>query len=93
MKNHTEVVNFDGCRLLLKKISGTVFCLLIYAHQNLFTMLRWTLIFLIVAIIAGVFGFTGIAAGAATIAKVVFFIFIVLFLVSLVRGKSVKGTL
>ena len=30
-------------------------------------MLRWTVIFLIVAIIAGIFGFGGIAAGAAGI--------------------------
>jgi uncharacterized membrane protein YtjA (UPF0391 family) len=32
-------------------------------------MLRWTVIFLIVAIIAAIFGFGGIAAGAAGIAK------------------------
>ncbi len=51
-------------------------------------MLRWTLIFLIIAIIAGALGFFGIAAGAASIAKVLFFIFIVLFLVSLLgRGR------
>jgi len=52
-------------------------------------MLRWTIIFLIIAIIAGVFGFGGIAAGAAGIAKVLFFIFIVLFLISLIRGRTV----
>jgi uncharacterized membrane protein YtjA (UPF0391 family) len=50
-------------------------------------MLRWTLIFLIIAIIAGAFGFFGIAAGAASIAKVLFFIFIVLFLVSFIMGR------
>ena len=51
-------------------------------------MLRWTLIFLIIAIIAGAFGFFGIAAGAAEIAKILFFIFIVLFLISLIgRGR------
>lgn len=54
------------------------------------TMLRWTIIFLIVAIIAGVFGFGGIAAGAAGIAKVLFFIFIVLFIISLIRGRTVE---
>jgi len=32
-------------------------------------MLRWALIFLVVALIAAVFGFGGIAAGAASIAK------------------------
>jgi len=32
-------------------------------------MLRWAVIFLIIAIVAALFGFTGIAAGAAAIAK------------------------
>jgi uncharacterized membrane protein YtjA (UPF0391 family) len=50
------------------------------------TMLRWTVIFLVVAIIAAIFGFTGIAAGAAAIAKILFYIFIVLFLISLIAG-------
>jgi uncharacterized membrane protein YtjA (UPF0391 family) len=59
---------------------------LIY-HLKLITMLRWTVIFLVVAIIAAVFGFGGIAAGAAGIAKVLFFIFIVLFLISLIAGR------
>lgn len=55
-------------------------------------MLRWALIFFIVAIIAAVFGFGGIAAGATDIARVLFFIFLIIFIVSLimglVRGKS-----
>jgi uncharacterized membrane protein YtjA (UPF0391 family) len=54
---------------------------------KLCVMLRWTVIFLIIAIIAGVFGFFGIAAGAASIAKVLFFIFIVLFLLSFIMGR------
>jgi uncharacterized membrane protein YtjA (UPF0391 family) len=50
-------------------------------------MLKWTVIFLIVAIIAGVLGFGGIAAGAAGIAKILFFVFLVLFVLSLIsRG-------
>ncbi|HZH01252.1 MAG TPA: DUF1328 domain-containing protein, partial [Flavisolibacter sp.] len=40
-------------------------------------MLRWTVIFLVVAIIAAIFGFGGIASGAASIAKILFFIFLV----------------
>jgi len=56
------------------------------------TMLRWTVIFLVVAIIAAVFGFGGIAAGAAGIAKILFFIFIVLFLLSLIFGRSATRT-
>ena len=50
-------------------------------------MLRWTVIFLVVAIKAAIFGFGGIAAGAAGIAKVLFFIFLVLFIISLVAGR------
>ncbi|MCA9277261.1 MAG: DUF1328 domain-containing protein [Phycisphaerales bacterium] len=53
-------------------------------------MLRWAVIFFIVAIIAAVFGFGGIAEGAVDIAKILFFLFLVLFLVSLVMGL-VKG--
>ena len=49
-------------------------------------MLRWALVFFIVAIIAGVFGFGGIASGAVDIARICFFFFIVIFLVSLVWG-------
>lgn len=53
-------------------------------------MLRWTVIFLVVAIIAAIFGFGGIYAGAIGIAKVLFFIFLVLFIISLVAGR--RGT-
>jgi uncharacterized membrane protein YtjA (UPF0391 family) len=35
-------------------------------------MLKWALIFLIVALIAAVFGFGGLATGAAGIAKLLF---------------------
>jgi uncharacterized membrane protein YtjA (UPF0391 family) len=49
-------------------------------------ILRWALIFFVVALIAGVFGFLGIAAAAVSIAKILFFVFLVLFLVSLVGG-------
>jgi uncharacterized membrane protein YtjA (UPF0391 family) len=49
-------------------------------------MLRWALIFFVVALIAGILGFFGIAAAAAGIAKILFFVFLVLFMVSLVSG-------
>ena len=52
-------------------------------------MLRWALIFFVVAIIAAIFGFGGIAAGAVSIAKVLFYIFVVLFLITLIAGYSV----
>ena len=53
---------------------------------KLFFMLRWTIIFLVIALIAALLGFTGIASGAAAIAKIFFYIFIVLFLISLIAG-------
>ena len=54
-------------------------------------MLRWALIFLVVAILAGVFGFTDIAGAASSIAQILFFVFLVLLLISVVmhllKGK------
>lgn len=52
------------------------------------SMLRYALIFFIIAIIAAVLGFGGIAAGAAEIAKILFYIFVVIFLVTLVLGVA-----
>ena len=49
-------------------------------------MIRWALIFLIVALIAAAFGFLGIASAAVGIARLLFYIFVVLFLVSLIGG-------
>ncbi|TRZ46196.1 DUF1328 domain-containing protein [Robertkochia solimangrovi] len=51
-------------------------------------MLRWTIIFIILAIVAAIFGFGGISESFAGIAKILFFIFLVLFIVSLVTGKK-----
>ena len=49
-------------------------------------MLRWTLIFLVVALVAAVFGFGGIAAASAGIARILFFTFLILFVASLLGG-------
>ena len=49
-------------------------------------MLRWALIFFVIAIIAALFGFTGIAAGAATIAKWLFFLAVAVFVIFLILG-------
>jgi uncharacterized membrane protein YtjA (UPF0391 family) len=51
------------------------------------TMLRYAVIFLIIAIIAAIFGFGGIAGDAAWIAKILFVVFLIIFLVSLVLGR------
>jgi uncharacterized membrane protein YtjA (UPF0391 family) len=53
-------------------------------------MLRWALIFFVVALIAAVFGFGGIAAGAAGIGRILFFGFIVLAAIALIAGM-VRG--
>jgi uncharacterized membrane protein YtjA (UPF0391 family) len=49
-------------------------------------MLRWAVIFLIIALVAALFGFTDIAAASAGIAKILFGIFLVIFLVFLALG-------
>jgi uncharacterized membrane protein YtjA (UPF0391 family) len=51
-------------------------------------MLRWALIFFVVAIVAGIFGFAGIMVAAAGIAKLLFYLFLVLFLISLIGGLA-----
>ncbi|NBB15703.1 DUF1328 domain-containing protein [Caulobacter sp. SLTY] len=55
-------------------------------------MLRWALIFLVVALVAAVLGFGGLAGAAVDIAKILFFVFLALFVVSLVmnlvRGRA-----
>jgi len=54
-------------------------------------MLRWALIFLVVALIAGVLGFTSLAGAAIGIAKLLFYVFVVLFLISLVMHLARGG--
>jgi uncharacterized membrane protein YtjA (UPF0391 family) len=55
-------------------------------------MLRWALIFLVVALIAAALGFGGIAGTSMGIAKILFVVFAVLFAISLVmhlvRGRA-----
>ena len=50
-------------------------------------MLRWAILFLLVAIIAGVFGFGGIAVAATDIARLLFVVFLVLFVITLFLGR------
>jgi uncharacterized membrane protein YtjA (UPF0391 family) len=49
-------------------------------------MLKWALLFLIVAVFAGLFGFGGLAATAAGIARTLFFVFLVVFLATTALG-------
>jgi len=50
-------------------------------------MLRWALIFLIIALVAGAFGFFNLEGTAMYIAKILFFVFLVLFVISLMSGR------
>jgi uncharacterized membrane protein YtjA (UPF0391 family) len=56
-------------------------------------MLKWAVIFLIIAIVAGLFGFTGVEQASATIAQWLFGIFLVLFLGALVIGLAIGSKL
>ena len=56
-------------------------------------MLRWALIFAVIAIVAGLLGFTGVAAGAAAIAKTIFYIFLGLVVVFILLGVTVAKKL
>jgi uncharacterized membrane protein YtjA (UPF0391 family) len=55
-------------------------------------MLRWALIFLVVALIAAVLGFGGIAGASVGIAKILFFAFLiiaaVMFLMNVLGGSK-----
>lgn len=46
-------------------------------------MVRWILIFIVIALIAAIFGFGNIAEGATDIAIIIFWIFLVLLAISL----------
>ena len=47
-------------------------------------MLRWVVVFFLVALIAGIFGFGGVAIASVEIARILFFLFLIGFLVTLV---------
>jgi uncharacterized membrane protein YtjA (UPF0391 family) len=51
-------------------------------------MIRWAIVFAILALIAGVLGFAGLQSDFAYIAKILLFVFIVLFVVSLIFGRA-----
>ena len=49
-------------------------------------LLKWALIFFVIALIAAGLGFSGIAAGAAGIAKLLFYLFLGIFIALLIAG-------
>jgi len=56
-------------------------------------MLKWAVVFLLIAIVAGIFGFTGIEHASAGIAKVLFGIFLVLFFGAVAIGLAIGSKL
>jgi uncharacterized membrane protein YtjA (UPF0391 family) len=58
-------------------------------HKERF-MLRWAVIFLILAVAAGAFGFWGVEGLAMQIAWILFVLFLILFVVSLVTGRRIR---
>jgi uncharacterized membrane protein YtjA (UPF0391 family) len=59
------------------------------AAEQVMTILKWALIFLLVSIVAGLLGFTGISAASADIARFLFYVFVVIFLVLLILGLTI----
>jgi uncharacterized membrane protein YtjA (UPF0391 family) len=51
-------------------------------------MLRFAILFAVLALIAGVLGFGGLAGDFAYFAKILLFVFLVLFVLSLLFGKA-----
>ena len=56
-------------------------------------MLKWAVVFLLIAILAGIFGFSDVEATAATIAQWLFGIFLVLFIGALVISLAIGAKL
>ncbi|MGC1465146.1 MAG: DUF1328 domain-containing protein [Pseudolabrys sp.] len=56
-------------------------------------MLKWAIVFLLIAIVAGIFGFTDVEAASATIAQILFGIFLVLFIGALIIGLALGSKL
>lgn len=50
-------------------------------------MLRYSLVFLLIALMAGVFGFTTLGGVSYGFAKILFFLFLVVFVLSLFMGR------
>jgi len=56
-------------------------------------MLRYTLLFLVIALVAGVLGFITAAGTAVFAARILFGVFLVLFLVTALLGRSRRNEL
>ena len=58
-------------------------------------MLKWALIFAVIALVAGALGFGGMAGAAAGMAKILFFLFVAGFVIFLalgvMAGRKISG--
>lgn len=52
-------------------------------------MIKWAIIFAIIALVLGVFGFTGLAGAAMDIAQILFWIAVVIAVIFLVLGFTI----
>lgn len=52
-------------------------------------MLKWALIFLVIALIAGILGLPGVASLSIEISRILFFIFVSLFIIVLIFGTRI----
>lgn len=50
-------------------------------------MLRWAILFLVIALVSALFGFTDVAGTSMFAARILFFVFLVVFVVSLIMGR------
>jgi uncharacterized membrane protein YtjA (UPF0391 family) len=56
-------------------------------------MIKWAIIFAVIALVAGALGFTGVAGTAMGIAKILFWIAVILAVIFFVLGLTVYKTL
>ena len=54
-------------------------------------MLRWAIVFALIAIVASGLGFFGLADTSAQIAKLFALVFVVLFIIAIVAGRRTLG--
>jgi uncharacterized membrane protein YtjA (UPF0391 family) len=51
-------------------------------------MLKWALIFLLLAVVSAIFGFGGLAVAFAQIARLLFYLFLIILVVVLILGLT-----
>jgi uncharacterized membrane protein YtjA (UPF0391 family) len=75
-------LNFFRCQKEMQPLAGS------WVYPR---MLRWAVIFALIAVVAGALGFTGVAGASAAIAKILFFICISVFLLLLVAALAISN--